>query len=583
MKGYSYNTFNDQSEIMFMNKDTIDEDGEAFQNMLNLGWKVYASNEHVVKLKNKTPKATWQQGFFAILDSGKKGFSKYVKPREVSAARNDLIKRAQWMRGIDVNGDFAIYDGGLGDTQKRFVMDKSEMATHLDLEQRISHVLGNTTSRLFRKNKSAELNAQLVNILAEDYKAASDYDKAKKFDSVIIEPVKDDYEVGDEYDARMKEYLGQNPRMLEISKLLPTGIKANVKDTLFVRKRVTDIIFGHRELVPEISETGFIGEAIQKTLSKKSLATVNKVARIADYQWKNFVKFNKERIVVLNPQTHFGNFMSNTNLLIMAGVPISDIIGRHKQSYRALEDYRSDTESWIRAQAKVDAGDRSAQKDVDKYKTKMETNPVNDSITNGLFSFIVEDVANELTVERNSVKEMFGKAIRGSVEVGMRQFNLESSKDADAAMKRAYVDIDTQEGIEMMKLFQYSDFIAKDTLYHYKLDKGMTKADALQEANDMFIDYRYNDSAFLEYLNATAIFPFSKFAIRIQPILLKLAVERPVSLAVSILMNGYVLDDTVIAGNFVYDTHFGVDMMHGFGSGVDPSDVLMNPFVESFM
>jgi len=585
IKGYSHNIFNDQSEIMFFNKTgkTDAQIKAELQDLKDLGWTAYGHNDHVVKMKNKTPKATWQQGFFAILDSGKAGFRKYVETTEYDKARKATIRMAQKPEGINKTGNYGIYSVNEKGAEKRFVMTKKEMRDHLDLEERVSHVLGNTTSRMHRKNKSRELNAQMVNILEKDYRDSSDYDKSKKFDTIILKPVKSDYEDGGLFDDRMHYYESQRADLKEVADLIPTGIVLAVKDQIHVRKRVADVIFGYRELVIGVPKGGFVEAAIEKTLSPKSLRKLNQAGRIFDFHWKNFVKFLKERMVVLSPAVHVGNFMSNVSLLALAGVPVNEIFSRHKQGYRALEDYRGDTEKWVRAQAEADAGKPGAQARADKYKAKMEANPVNESITNGLFSFIVEDVANELTVEKNSVKEMFGKTIRGAVNVGKRTFNIESSKDVDGAMKRVYVDVDTQEGIELMKLFQYSDFIAKDTLYHYKLDKGMTKADALKEANDMFIDYRYNDSALLSFMNATAIFPFSKFAIRIQPILAKLAIERPASLAIALVMQGYVLDDTIVSDNFVFKTHFGLEMLHGFGQGVNVMDLATNPFTDPFV
>jgi len=581
IKGYSYNTFNDTNEVMIVDKK--DYSSEDIQDLKDLGWKVISENDHRVILKSVTPEATWNQGFFSILDRGKKGAAKSIKIKEYANAREELNNFVEEGKGLS-DDIYPIYDNSGGRYTKRYVMSKREMKMYLDLETRPAYVVGNTWSRIVKKAKSEELNKEITNLLEQDYREANDYDKKHKFFEIKLRPEATWFSNKKAFEQALIEYENQPKAMKELADLIPQKIRHEIRDVIHVRKDMKDIIFGFREFVFQISDYELLHKAMDRALSPKARKKFDKVLRIADYRWKEFIKFYKERLVVLNPVVHFGNFLSNTMLLTLAGVPISYQIKRQKQAYYALEKYKEDTTQLVRAEVDAGLGVPGANKRVVKYKKLLEENPVHESITNGLFSFIVEDVMNDVVVEKNLTKQQLYSAMNKTLEIGKKVIKLNSNKDIANLFKRGYMDVNTQEGIELVKLFQYSDFMAKDTLYHYNVDvRGVNKNEALKRSNEMFIDYRYNDSATLDYLNKIFLFPFSKFAIRIQKPMFRLMKERPLSVAVAWFLNGYLHDNGILAENFIYNTHFGIDMLHGFGSGIDPMELAVNPIIEPIM
>jgi hypothetical protein len=76
---------------------------------------------------------------------------------------------------------------------------------------------------------------------------------------------------------------------------------------------------------------------------------------------------------------------------------------------------------------------------------------------------------------------------------------------------------------------QYSDFVGRYSYYHLKTSKGMSKAEAIRNATDMFVNYTKPNSPFLEYANQMGFVMFTKYYIRIQRAIGTIARGNPVS------------------------------------------------------
>ena len=70
---------------------------------------------------------------------------------------------------------------------------------------------------------------------------------------------------------------------------------------------------------------------------------------------------------------------------------------------------------------------------------------------------------------------------------------------------------------------QLSDFVAKYALYKSEMRAGAKHEDAVQTASDTFINYDIPTSPALQYANDMGLVMFTKFAIRIQHVLLDIA------------------------------------------------------------
>lgn len=76
---------------------------------------------------------------------------------------------------------------------------------------------------------------------------------------------------------------------------------------------------------------------------------------------------------------------------------------------------------------------------------------------------------------------------------------------------------------------QFSDLSAKYVLARHNMDKGMDLQSALYESQVNFINYDIPTNQFLDYMNRMGFMLFTKFFLRFQQVMLKMAHKMPVS------------------------------------------------------
>ena len=111
----------------------------------------------------------------------------------------------------------------------------------------------------------------------------------------------------------------------------------------------------------------------------------------------------------------------------------------------------------------------------------------------------------------------------------------------------------------MHKATQLSDFMARYALYQHTTTRKkdtLSKADALQLAADSFINYDVPLPKGMQYLDHMGLIMFTKYFMRIQRVLVKLAMDKPGRvLAMVALSNVMPLGDHVLTGSWIH--HFG--------------------------
>lgn len=265
-------------------------------------------------------------------------------------------------------------------------------------------------------------------------------------------------------------------------------------------------------------------------------------------------------------------------MILSTYMTVGEINSHFKKSMFNIEQYRNDISEFIELEI-------TKQTNTARYKQlekNLKDNPIAESMDEGLFSFIADDVTQEAIQKKNITEELLGKIIKGAIDRGVNLAGLNTSGDkAFSAIKRLWMTEATPEGKGMMIAMQYSDFIAKDALFQHLLASGMDRKKALQTADDSFINYTINDSAMLDYLNKMGVFPFSKFGIRIVKIAGKLVIEKPVSVFQQVTL-AYMASD--LASSALDNNIFVNNMFYPFknlGFGMNPSDVIETPY--SFM
>lgn len=142
-------------------------------------------------------------------------------------------------------------------------------------------------------------------------------------------------------------------------------------------------------------------------------------------------------------------------------------------------------------------------------------------------------------------------------------------------VQTAFNEVTVGQGSKLHNLLseatQFSDFSAKYTLAKYQLEKGMSKEKAIYEAQMSFINYDIPTNQFLDYMNRLGLMVFTKFFLRFQRALTRLAINAPVSS----VMGHYAVE--YAGGQGVYDPF----VLNRLGNPLDGSVFLLPDAVGS--
>jgi len=90
-----------------------------------------------------------------------------------------------------------------------------------------------------------------------------------------------------------------------------------------------------------------------------------------------------------------------------------------------------------------------------------------------------------------------------------------------------YMDKNTKTFQFFMKFVQYSDFVGKYAYYKHATEKkGMSKADAIDEVEEMFINYSLLQHKAMKYGNDMSPLRFMKYLLRVQRVIARMATKR---------------------------------------------------------
>jgi len=439
----------------------------------------------------------------------------------------------------------------------RYMMSESTKNDLLERDNRFENVLGALAGSVFDKETSQEQNSQAINALLEDY----DANKASDADSYI--------EVGER---------SSDPEMRAIWNLLPDNTKREVRkvwgrDGMRVRKNSLDLMFGYRKLSlaamfqkdPDARnklEQLFVGvlENVMSTyagmkynLSPEDAQNYAKRAATAltrgERAWQEVVREIKDIIVVKTGFVMMGNIWSNLSLLAMDGVSLKEIVQHHLVALKGATAYQRDSQRLAELETVLEVGysqgnEKAILDEIVRLKDSIARNPVRELIEAGLMPTIVEDISTEEDIY--SYKS-------GFVRDTERFTSKLNPKIRDAA-KLVYMTHDTKLYQGLSRITQLSDFVARYTLYQHLTNRKtdpLSKTDAIQEASDAFVNYDIPMHRGLQYADDMGILMFTKYYLRIQRVLLKMARDNPARVLGTLLLNNY-----MDLGSIVLDSAF---------------------------
>jgi hypothetical protein len=421
----------------------------------------------------------------------------------------------------------------------------------LQRDNRFDKVLGTMAGSIMDKESTPVQNAEVVQALKQFY----DEDYTKHPHSFV------------EVSATSPD-----PEIREIYALLPAATKAEIikiwgREAMMVRRDVMDINFGYRKIsladvfdIPVTDRTkvehafvrfteyalaAYAGAFVNPKLRYQGKGQVNTqdymkraqmVVRRNERIWQEIVHEMKDIIVIKTGTVMIGNVLSNISLLMMNGVPFKDIVKHHRIAIKGAMAYQKDSDELASLKAQLDTGYTQGnaaeiKRQIIRLEDSLARNPVKGLIDAGLMPTIVEDVSTEEDIY--SYKSKFTRTLD-------KYTSKLNSKVLDAG-KTVYMTHDTKLYKSLSHVTQLSDFVARYTLYQHLTTKQdpLTAEEAVQESADSFVNYDIPMHRITQYMDDMGIMMFTKYFLRIQRVLLKLAREHPARVLGMVSLNSY--------------------------------------------
>lgn len=424
-------------------------------------------------------------------------------------------------------------------TGYRFVANKSLRMSHMNQEFRITKVLPDTFAMTMRKiygmNNNKVLASQLVDMMKKDMSS-----NPENYIEILNEG------------ATATFY-----------RMIPEDMRAKLNHmlkgkSLFVHKDLLENVFGYKNM--SVKNIDYI----------KSSDKVQRISRIGEKLVEDTVSHIRKNVVFKTKEVVIDNIISNFITLVWRGLNPITAIKYMDEGRMLMNQYRKDVSTIKRQEALRDSKsslyDKVTHMEAIKAVQTKNGNPVVRLVKAGQFQSIIDDIDTELENNGNIV-ENFGTMLKERLP-----------KHLQFIVDILYINENTRLYKFIMKMVQYSDFVARYAYYKYATkDKGMSSEAAIDEAEDMFVNYSLLQDRNLQYASDVGMFMFSKYFLRIQRMIARgfhKNAGRGIAQMVSQKATGDLSD---ISDSFIGTTNL-------FGrAGTDVSDVLSPHLPEWFL
>jgi len=423
----------------------------------------------------------------------------------------------------------------------RYVMSAKNKDTLLDRDNRFEHILGVMAGSTYDKLASREQNRKVLEALKEHYSA----------------------EFGSNPTGFVRiAHNSNDARLREIWAMLPDQTQRDAKDIwgksgIWIPKNMVDTVFGYRKasladawektnpnaveklMINTVTDLLRVYGKMSKGMDSAQAAQYSKrgavVVRRAEAAWQEIVHEVKDFIVVKTGTVLLGNVLSNLGLLAMKGVPVLDGLKYQKVALKAAMDYERDRHALAQLKALEETGYRSqsmaeVQAEIVRLEDALARNPVSELINYGLMPTIVEDI----TMEGNPYSyksQLTHWADEKTARVNKHVLNVG---------RFVYMAHDTPLYKFLSKTTQYSDFVARYAMYMHlttRKDNPLSKADAVYEASESFVNYDVPLPKYIQYMDDMGLMPFIKYFLSIQRVLAKTFKDNPLRVLSVLALN----------------------------------------------
>jgi hypothetical protein len=373
----------------------------------------------------------------------------------------------------------------------RYTMSKENKRNILGQNHEIDKVLGNMNGDNYRKISSIAIDQEIIREMLKmqhdakdlsDFVPISAYGKYQDFYRMIPK--------------KTLEYLH--------------SIKPK-DEPLMVHKDLIETMFGYRNVT--VQDIKFF----QGKKAGRLLAWAERI-------WQDYVAHAREGITIKNPRVVGGNIISNTNTLITHGMSPDQAVLKQLEGAKLLDEYRALKTEWVGLDIQRKIGKPINEARMKQLEKLIANSPLLPLLKKGQFQSIIDDVNLE-KMDSTNIVELYGDAMLGKLP-----------KEARRIIDEAYISKDTETFQKLLKVVQYSDFVAKYALYDFQTKKkGMASNIAMKLVSDMFVDYSLVQNKWVKYADDMSIFMFSKYLFRIQKAIARNFIENPIPMMSSML------------------------------------------------
>lgn len=535
-KGYIPSIYNTDRGFAIVKRSEVEDYKE-------LGYKENSTLEtalHEDEMTNKedmvfmtlsnTGKQKYVSGAFSIDSPGAKGSSvefdsdKFVKIAERQRASMDTVSQTNMIPIYDTDGNIRGYRYEMGNTAKDSYLDRNN-----DFPTLLAQFKGANIS----KENFPDSNKKLVDALIDKAKNMKD-NEINSY--ILISP--------NSSSKRAREFWAMLPKETRMYIENQTGEKG-----ILVKKKELNLLIGYRKYNPS---DAFTKEYADKNIAELVYTSIfegmfGKKAKLRfDQGFKpllEVVSALKNFIVIRGIKVLIANIKSNIALLMINGfTPI--------QSMRDIKDalvysirYQNQASELLQLEHEISLGYGNTNKisRMTELKNSIARNPLKAFIEEGMMPMIVNDFSFK----------------KGEVEYNTF---VDDVKDATvnklpSPLRKTFDVLTVAEGTKIHNFLanatQQSDFVFKYAIHQQEMRKGKTNKEALNRAREVFINYDIPTNRFLQFVNDTGLWMFTKFALRIQRVLLRLMKEKPLRLATEAVVSEQLGNPSIISLNLI--------------------------------
>ena len=470
------------------------------------------------------------KGFNEVIEAGKDVELEYgVTPEfdskgRINNYRYDVpMERKIGLLGMELDGGVA-----LGRTwAHQFDVEESEKLNEVVFEELMVDVAKNKgISKTNIKNKEYieisldsdnDMVRDIARILPKSFK-----DKIKKINKSEV------------VDGMINEDLAADlvgSRWNDLSLVHKLRFRAKVADgKLWVRRDMLIPMFGMRDL--SLVNMGYMTKlpTIMRTFIKNM-----------ENLWKEFISLYKVEVIVKTIPVLTGNLVSNFIMGLLAGGNPLDVMNDSLKAWQELTIYTDRRKELVEAEVNyAKTKDKKYKREMDRIENDIKSMAIYPLIEYGLYTQILEEVETNSTAD-NRIARFFDKQLDKTPAI------------VKEGAQWLYVTDKTKLFQLMQMATAKSDFVARYAQYTMAMKKNIKNAEKnkgrkltdaeskemeksiIREIRDTYINYNSPDSPLWQYVNDMGFVLFTKYAMRIQRVLLNLLRGHPIRAAAALI------------------------------------------------